>query len=112
MSSFIEIDHQQIPVDDEGYLKDLQDWSEAVAFELARREDISLGPAHGEVLNLLRTFYERHQVSLATRALINLVKRELGRDKGSSNYQKKLCHGNPAKTDNKIAGLPKPENCI
>jgi len=112
MPSYIEVDQQQIPVDDEGYLKNLEDWTEAVAAELARLEDIRLSPAHWEVLNLLRTFYSRHQISPATRALVNLVKRDLGQEKGRSMYLMRLFRGSPAKTASKIAGLPKPDNCI
>lgn len=112
MSKFIEIDQQQIPIDDDGYLRNLQDWNEAVAVELARQEDIRLGPSHWEVLQLLRVFYTRHQVSPATRALINLVKRDLGAEKGRSIYLMKLFRGSPARIANKIAGLPKPDNCL
>jgi tRNA 2-thiouridine synthesizing protein E len=60
----------------------------------------------------LRAFYQRHQLSPATRALVNLVKRELGPDKGRSVYLMKLFGGSPAKTASKIAGLPKPLNCL
>ena len=99
-------------LDKEGYLRELTDWNEGVAALLAQQENINLGPAHWEVIKLLRSFYRRHQVSPATRALINLVKRELGPDKGKSVFLMKLFRGSPAKTANKIAGLPKPDNCI
>ena len=99
-------------LDKEGYLRELTDWNEGVASLLAQQENINLGPAHWEVIKLLRSFYRRHQVSPATRALIKLVKRELGPDKGKSVYLMKLFRGSPAKTANKIAGLPKPDNCI
>ena len=92
-------------LDKEGYLRELTDWNEGVAALLAQQENINLGPAHWEVIKLLRSFYRRHQVSPATRALINLVKRELGPDKGKSVYLMKLFRGSPAKTANKIAGL-------
>ena len=99
-------------VDKEGYLRELSDWNEEVAEYLALQEDIKLGASHWEVISLLRHFYRRHQVSPATRALINLVKRELGADKGRSVYLMRLFRGSPAKTASKIAGLPKPDNCI
>lgn len=112
MTRYLELPQRRIAIDDEGYLKDLQDWDEAVAEELARLEDIKLGPAHWEVLKLMRVFYRRHQMSPATRALINLVKRDLGQDKGRSVYLMRLFRGSPAKTASRIAGLPKPENCL
>ncbi|MEQ8408417.1 MAG: TusE/DsrC/DsvC family sulfur relay protein [Gammaproteobacteria bacterium] len=101
-----------VPVDKEGYLRDLTDWSEAVAVDLAESEAIRLLPAHWEVLHLLRAFYQRHQLSPANRALVSLVKRELGPEKGRSVYLMKLFGGSPAKMASKIAGLPKPDNCL
>lgn len=112
MTNYLEYQGYKIALDNEGYLKNLQDWNEEVAAELAAREDIILGPSHWEVLILLRKFYQRHHLSPATRALINLLKRELGPEKGRSVYLMKLFRGSPAKTASKIAGLPKPDNCL
>lgn len=111
-ANIIEINGRQIALDKEGYLVDLADWDEDVASSLASGEEITLGPAHWEVINLLRIFYNRHQMSPANRALVNLVKRDLGADKGKSVYLMKLFRGSPAKTASKISGLPKPENCL
>ena len=102
----------KIAVDKEGYLRDLTDWSETVAIGLAESESIRLLPAHWEILHLLRAFYQRHQLSPANRALVSLVKRELGPEKGRSVYLMKLFGGSPAKMASKIAGLPKPDNCL
>jgi len=102
----------EVALDPEGYLRNLEDWSEAIAIELAQSENISLGPAHWEVLRLLRVFYHRHQIAPANRALVSLVKKELGAEKGRSAYLMKLFRGSPAKTASKIAGLPKPDNCL
>ena len=99
-------------LDKEGYLQELGEWDEDVATILAQKENINLSAAHWEIIKLLRSFYRRHQLSPATRALINLVKRELGPDKGKSDYLMKLFRGSPAKTASKIAGEPKPDNCI
>jgi len=51
-------------------------------------------------------------LSPATRALISLVKRDLGKEKGRSVYLMKLFRGSPAKMASKLAGLPKPDNCL
>lgn len=98
--------------DKEGYLRELNQWSEDVARYIATQENISLSRPHWEIIHLLRKFYRRHQVSPASRALVSLVKKELGTEKGRSVYLMKLFHGSPAKTVSKIAGLPKPDNCI
>jgi len=111
-TNFIEISGREVALDKEGYLVELADWDEDVASSLASMEEITLSPAHWEVINLLRIFYNRHQMSPANRALVSLVKRDLGADKGKSIYLMKLFRGSPAKTASKISGLPKPENCL
>ena len=108
----MEINGRDIALDKDGYLVELADSDEHVSSSLASQEEIILGPAHWEVINLLRIFYNRHQMSPTNRALVNLVKRDLGVDKGKSVYLMKLFRGSPAKTASKISGLPKPENCL
>ena len=108
----IDVNGQEILLDKEGYLVELADWNEDVAIYLASQDEIVLGPSHWEVINLLRVFYNRHEMSPANRALVNLVKRDLGASKGKSVYLMKLFRGSPAKTASKISGLPKPENCL
>ena len=98
--------------DKEGYLRNLDDWSETVATEIAAADAIHLTPAHWEVIMLLRKFYRRYQMSPASRALISFSKKELGPDQGRSVYVMRLFGGSAAKTAAKIAGLPKPDNCI
>jgi tRNA 2-thiouridine synthesizing protein E len=44
--------------------------------------------------------------------LVKLVRESLGEDKGTSIYLLGLFPGNPAKVAAKIAGLPRPTNCI
>ena len=105
-------DSKELTLDADGFLKRLNDWSETVANSLAANEGFSLDAAHWEVIHLLRAFYRSHQVAPANRALVNLVKKELGSDKGQSRYLMRLFGGSPAKTAAKLAGLPKPENCL
>ncbi|MEC7582073.1 MAG: TusE/DsrC/DsvC family sulfur relay protein [Pseudomonadota bacterium] len=101
-----------ILLDDEGYLLTLDRWNESVAVELASRENIELTEAHWEIIRLIRKFYQRFQIAPASRALISYVRKELGSDKGRSVYVMRLFGGSAAKTVAKIAGLPKPDNCI
>ena len=48
--------------DDEGYLIDPADWSEALAVALARRENIELTESHWDAIRFMREFYQEHQV--------------------------------------------------
>ena len=99
-------------VDKEGYLLDLQDWNPTVAAEIALREGLTLTPAHWTVIDVLREFYETTRVSPAMRPLVKLVGQRLGADKGTSIYLLSLFPGSPAKLAAKVAGLPRPTNCL
>ena len=111
MSALI-VDNRPIEIDQEGYLIDLNDWSEPVAEALAKREDLQLEDEHWEILQLLRAFYDEFQLSPATRPLIKYTALKLGPDKGNSMHLNRLFKGTPAKLAAKLAGLPKPSNCI
>ena len=100
------------PVDEEGYLLDLNDWNEALAEQIAKQEGLSLTPAHWEIIHLLRGFYQQFEVSPAMRPLVKAVTKELGAEKGKSIYLMQLFPGSPPKLAAKIAGLPKPANCL
>ncbi|HMW49783.1 MAG TPA: TusE/DsrC/DsvC family sulfur relay protein [Cellvibrionaceae bacterium] len=98
--------------DDEGYLVDLASWSEPLAEQLAQSEGISLTAAHWELILLIRQFYREFDLSPAMRPLCKYAAAHLGADKGRSIYLLQLFPGSPAKCLAKIAGLPKPENCL
>ena len=112
MTQYLPYKQRHIPVDSEGYLKNLQDWEPQVAEVLAQQENLELTEAHWEIINLLRDFHRQHALSPPMRVLVNLVKRELGAEKGRSMYVMKLFPGSPAKLASKLAGLPKPSNCL
>ncbi len=101
-----------IAVDKEGFLLDLNDWSPDVAQQLAQAEGIELTTEHWQVLELLRQFYREFDSSPAMRALVKYVRLELGPEQGKSSYLLSLFPGSPAKIGSKIAGLPKPDNCL
>jgi len=98
--------------DKEGYLSCLSEWSTEIASLLAEREDISLNDEHWQLIRLIRRFYERFEVSPAMRVLVKQVREEYGAEKGNSIYLLKLFPGSPAKLLAKIAGLPRPTNCL
>lgn len=98
--------------DREGFLRDLRDWTPEVAEQIAALENIHLTHAHWEILKLLRTYYQRFDSSPAMRPLVKWVAQHLGPDKGKSIYLLSLFPGSPAKLGSKIAGLPKPDNCL
>ena len=108
----LEIAGREIPLDKEGFLRDLNDWTPEVATALAFAEGIELTEAHWEVLRLLQAFYREFELSPAMRPLVKYVGQHLGADKGKSIYLMQLFPPSPAKVGSKIAGLPKPTNCL
>ncbi len=98
-------------LDREGYLKDLSEWSEEIARELAKRADLTLTPEHWRVIDMVRAFHAETGVAPAMRPLVKLARLRLGDEYGSSIALMRLFPGNPAKLIAKIGGLPRPTNC-
>jgi tRNA 2-thiouridine synthesizing protein E len=98
--------------DKEGFLRNLSDWSPEVAVQIATAEQLVLSDAHWEILHLLRSYYQEYDSSPAMRALVKYCALNLGSEKGKSIYLMSLFPGSPAKLGSKIAGLPKPDNCL
>jgi len=106
------VEGRQIELDKEGFLKNLTDWNEAVAEVIAQNETINLTEAHWEIIRITRNFYQTFQISPSMRALVKITRQTLGEEKGNSIYLLKLFPVSPAKFASKIAGLPKPPNCL
>ena len=101
-----------LSVDKEGFLLELSDWNPTAAEELAAQDDIQLTDAHWEIINCVRQFYAEFELSPAMRPLSKYLRQQLGAEKSGSIYLLQLFPGSPAKLAAKIAGLPKPDNCL
>ena len=101
-----------IATNEEGFLADPADWSETLALQLANKENINLGDAHMEILLLAREFYGEYGFSPSMRPLSKFISLKTDLSKGRSIYLMQLFPGSPAKLISKIAGLPKPKNCL
>lgn len=108
----ITVDQKPIELDDEGYLINLQDWSTAVAQKLAELESITLTELHWQIIHLLRQFYKQYELSPANRPLIKYLSQHLDKEQANSLQLNLLFKGSPAKLAAKLAGLPKPTNCL
>ena len=98
--------------DKEGYLVDLSLWSREVAEDSAALDGLVLTDEHWAVIDLVREFHARTENSPAMRPLVRLVKEKLGPECGNSIYLLQLFPGSPAKRIARIAGLPRPTNCL
>lgn len=108
----LQADGRDIDLDKDGFLVHLADWSDGVAVALAEREGLTLSAAHFEIIHALRRFHTQYQLSPAMRPLVKYIGQELGKDKGTSLYLLSLFPDSPAKLASKLAGLPKPDNCL
>lgn len=106
------VGERTLELDKDGYLVDLNEWSTDVANALAAAEPLELTAEHWEILELLRGFYAEFQLSPATRPLIKYTALKLGPQKGNSLHLNTLFNGTPAKLAAKLAGLPRPTNCL
>ena len=98
--------------DREGFLRKLDQWTPDVARQIANAEQLELTAGHWELIELLRQYYREFDSSPAMRPLVKYCRLKLGDDKGKSIYLMTLFTGSPAKIGSKIAGLPKPDNCL
>lgn len=100
------------PVDEEGFLVNLADWTKEIAVEMAKNDDIELTDEHWEVLDFLRDYFEEYQIAPAVRVLTKAIGKKMGKDKGNSKYLYSLFPYGPGKQGCRFAGLPKPTGCI
>ncbi|REC96201.1 TusE/DsrC/DsvC family sulfur relay protein [Kushneria indalinina] len=105
-------DGTSIALDSDGHLQDLERWSPEVARKMAEHEGRELTPAHWEIIDLLRDFYTRFEMAPAMRALVKTTRQQLGEEKGTSIYLMSLFPESPARVAARLAGLPRPTNCL
>ena len=97
----------------EGFLENPQAWVPEVATAIAAEDDIELSENHWEIIEFLRGFYQKHEMAPpSNRLFVKAVRQALGEEKGNSIYLMQLFPGTPAKTACRIAGLPRPTNCL
>src|SRR6516225_8257090 len=100
------LDGVAVAVNDEGFFENPDDWTEAMAVELARAEGIyELTDRHWQVIRFMRNEYFAKGTGPTVRVLgktSGVTVKEL--------YQ--LFPKGPAKMAAKIAGIPKPRGCI
>ncbi len=96
----------------EGFLIDLDDWSEVVANKIAIQDDIELTCQHWEIIDFIRYYYQTYKHLPNARVFTKAIKKKWGEEIGNSRYLHKLFPQGPLKYACKIAGLPKPPTCL
>ncbi len=91
-----------LEVSDEGYLVDTSQWTEEIAKEIAKEENIELTDKHFQVIKYIR---ENAEAGLTIR---KIGKSGIVDIKGFYD----LFPGGPLKISTKIAGITKPASCV
>ncbi len=99
---------QSIETDVEGYIKNLNEWSEEFARAQAETEGLTLTEEHWQVITYLRAYFEEHRVQAQVRAMIKHFTALWGPLRGNNHQLHELFpNGGPQKQGNRLAGLLK-----
>lgn len=101
---FIEVSGKRVEIDEEGYLKNFDDWSEAVACAIAEREGVEeLTKERLEIIRFIRDYYRQYNFF----PILNAVCKNVNQPKDCINEQ----FLDPVIAW-KIAGLQRPDETI
>ena len=102
------VNDKPVVTDVEGYLKNLDDWSEDFVRAQADAENLNLTEAHWQLIYFLRAYYEEHRVQAQVRAMIQHFAKVWGPELGNNHHLHELFPiGGPQKQGNRLAGLLK-----
>ncbi len=102
----------QLELDQDGHLVHYQIWTPEIAQQLAQPLDIELNDWHFSILFALRTFYQDYGYAPATRPLIKYLIKTVQTDISNQLLMEKFNTGLVARHLTRLAGLPKPPNCL
>ncbi|RKG40844.1 TusE/DsrC/DsvC family sulfur relay protein [Acinetobacter rongchengensis] len=103
---------EELELDQDGHLLDYTIWNEDVAQTLAKTLDLELTAWHFEVLQAVRQFYAQFGHSPATRPLIKFLMKTVSPEINNAVLQEKFNTGLVARHLSRLAGVPKPANCL
>lgn len=105
---YVDIGDRQIATDQEGYIQDMDEWSEAFAVALAEKEQLSLTEEHWEVIRFIRDYYQQHRVQAQVRDMIKHFRNIWGKERANTRYLHDIFPmGGPQKQGNRLAGIRK-----
>jgi tRNA 2-thiouridine synthesizing protein E len=100
----------EILLDGEGYLLDLDEWTEDFVHVRAKEEELNLTDEHWQVILFIRGFYSDYGVQAPVRDMIKFFKKNWGKEKGNTRYLHDIFpKGGPQKQGNRLAGVRKPK---
>lgn len=109
-TSTVEVDGREILLDGEGYLLDLDAWSEEFVHARAVQEELELTEEHWQVIYFIREFHDNNGVQAPVRDMIKHFRKAWGENKGNTRYLHDIFpKGGPQKQGNRLAGVRKPK---
>lgn len=103
---FVMVRGRPVATDSEGYIANLDEWSEDFAHAIAAQESLQLTREHWEVILFLRDYYHEHGVQAQVRVMIRHFSRVWDPRRGGNRYLHDLFpRGGPQKQGNRLAGL-------
>lgn len=108
----LEINGRTIETDPEGYLVNLEDWSEDVAIYLASHDKLELGENHWKIINYMRSYFHEYGTAPNLRFLQKGLKEEFGSEWGEKKFLLDISPFGPATQAGRYAGPPKPTGCV
>jgi dissimilatory sulfite reductase related protein len=108
----LKLEGRDIPVDEEGFLINPNDWTEDIAEVIARNDGYQLKDDHKGFVKYFRRYWNKN----ATHPTMQVVVKEIGGSIGKTSYDRKILtdHLNmifprgPVSQLCKLAGLPRP----
>ena len=105
-SRYLLVNGKEIETDSEGYIRNLDEWSEDFAVALAKQEELELTDEHWDVIRYLRDYYQEHSVQAQVRNMIKHFAEVWGKERGNNHYLHAIFpKGGPQKQGNRMAGL-------
>ena len=102
-----------VELDQDGHLCDYTIWTPGIAQQLANTIDVTINTEHLDILQQVRAFFVKFNHAPATRPLIKWLQQTLpDHDISNQKLQQLFNTGLVARHVNRLAGLPKPPNCL
>ena len=102
------VDGKEVLTDQEGYILNMDEWSEGFARAQAEQEKLVLTDEHWDVIRFIRAYYEEHSVQAQVRDMLKHFREAWGPEHGNNHHLHAIFPmGGPQKQGNRLAGIRK-----
>jgi len=102
----LKVGDRTVLIDQEGYIQDMDEWSEDFASALAALEGLALTSEHWDVIRFIRDHQAEHQTQAQVCDMIKRFREQWGPERGNNHHLHELFpKGGPQKQGNRLAGI-------